>query len=373
MKTWKFILAGFVLFFLLVLVLQPVTEDRPAVAAIPSSFVVTGVERVAKLTGSGSVSATDSRFGVLGTDLGIMWDNGQGQVMLAFGDTYGQGWSGCGTGPDWADWRSNVLALSSTSDPAQGLYFSSMSQDKAGHAGELLPALKVDGVEHTVIPTAGISIGTRNYLYYMSVNHWGQPGTWYTNYSGVAYSDDNGQNWTVSPLRWENNGLFWNNNFQQTALVKEGGYVYLFGTPNGRFGNAYLGRVPQDQLLDKESYRYWDGENWQRDEASALPIVAGPVGELSVQYNSYFGRWLMTYLDESQGAIVLRDAPHLDGPWTDKIVLASSKVYPQLYGGFIHPWFNNGPDLYFTMSQWCSPEISYNVSWMHARLALRAG
>src|SRR5215213_1249986 len=67
-------------------------------AGIPSSFAVSDVYRVAQITGEGSVNDTASRNNLLGTDLGIAWDDGQGQVMVAFGDTYGAGWSGCGAG-----------------------------------------------------------------------------------------------------------------------------------------------------------------------------------------------------------------------------------------------------------------------------------
>lgn len=64
---------------------------------------------LAKVTGPGSINQTDIKYQVIGTDLGTMWDSGQGQVMVAFGDTYGQGWGGHGGGPRTADWRCNVL------------------------------------------------------------------------------------------------------------------------------------------------------------------------------------------------------------------------------------------------------------------------
>jgi hypothetical protein len=46
------------------------------------------------------------------------------------------------------------------------------------------------------------------------------------------------------------------------ALARSAGYVYMVGTPNGRFGNAYLARVPEQQVLDKKAWRYWDGRSW---------------------------------------------------------------------------------------------------------------
>ena len=44
------------------------------------------------VTGPDSPNDTIRRFAITGTDLGIMWDNGDPvnrQVLMAFGDTYG--------------------------------------------------------------------------------------------------------------------------------------------------------------------------------------------------------------------------------------------------------------------------------------------
>ncbi|BDI29501.1 hypothetical protein CCAX7_15520 [Capsulimonas corticalis] len=307
---------------------------------------------------------TDQSDALLGTDLGILWDGGDGEIRVVFGDTYGKGWGGNGAGPSEADWRSNVLALSRDADPATGLAFSRMIHDTPGHAKELLRAQRNEK-EWTIIPTAGVSVGARQFLHYMAVRHWGAPGYWDTNEGGMAYSDDGGATWTrpSTPL-WPNTPAG-DSKFQQAAFAKIGETVYLLGTPNGRHGDAYLARVPGSAMLDGAAYQYWDGSVWRTgDEAAARPVVRGPIAELSVAYNSYFHRWLMVTLDENRHALVLRDAPALIGPWTDGKILASAQDFPALYGGYIDPIHNAGPDLYFTMSQW----TPYNVFWMHASL-----
>lgn len=87
----------------------------------------------------------------------------------------------------------------------------------------------------------------------------------------------------------------------------------MFGRPNGRFGDAYLARVPENHLLNKTAYQYWDGAVWQtNNEAAAVPIVIAPVAELSVQFTSNFGRWIMTYFDERRAAIILRELAELN-------------------------------------------------------------
>ena len=178
----------------------PADQSPPAQAtAVPSP-----VERIAKLTGPESINDTEARFALKATDLGVLWDNGSGEILTAFGDSYGSGWTGPGGGAgDQAtiDWRCNLLFRSKDRNLADGMTLDSAAEDRPGHAKEFLPCKKIDRDEHTVIPTAGISVGKRQYVQYMSVNYWGPAGSWFTNYSGFAYSDDNGENWTKDPRR----------------------------------------------------------------------------------------------------------------------------------------------------------------------------
>ncbi len=315
---------------------------------------------VAKMTGPKSTSATDARWKVTGTDLGIMWDNGQGEILTAFGDTFGD-WNGPGGGG--GDWRSNVLLRSSDTDLSDGITFDSAVEDAPGHAGEIIPSLKINGQEMTTIPTAGIAVGSRQYLAFMSVRQWGAPGAWDTNFSRIAYSDDNGQTWNSTDGPQWTNTADGQHPFQMVAFEKHDGYVYMFGTPNGRFGAAHVARVPEAQVLDKSAYSYWNGTTWVLgDDTAAVAIVPPNVAELSVQYSEHTGGWLMTYLDQNLD-LVLRTAPSPEGPWAPSQRLASFADYPGLYGGYMHPWSQDG-DLYFALSQW----EPYNVYLMRAEI-----
>src|SRR5687768_16936191 len=237
---------------------------------------------VEKMTGPKSLSATDTRWRVTGTDLGIMWDNGQGEILTAFGDTFGD-WSGPGGGG--GDWRSNVLLRSSDTDLSDGMSFDSAVEDAPGHAAEIIPSLKINGQEMTTIPTAGIAVGDRQYLAFMSVRQWGAPGAWDTNYSRIAYSDDNGETWNSTDGPQWTNTADGQHPFQMVAFERHDGYVYMFGTPNGRLGAAHVARVPEAQVLDKSAYSYWNGSSWVLgDDTAAAPIVPPNVAELSVQY-----------------------------------------------------------------------------------------
>ena len=54
------------------------------------------------------------------------------------------------------------------------------------------------------------------------------------------------------------------------GMRQKGGTIYVFGTQNGRNGPASVAKVPAQKLLDKASYRYWDGASWSKDESCKI-------------------------------------------------------------------------------------------------------
>ena len=264
-------------------------RTRATFAVLTAGAVLLGAQAVASVTGLGQREPLaghrhrrddrhggrdehgDSKWDITATDLGIMWDDGAGGVLTAFGDTFGI-WGGPGGGGD--DWRSNVLLHSTDTDLTDGMEFDSAVLDAPGHAGEIIPSLKVPGTEHTTIPTAGIEVGGVQYLAYMSVRQWGPPGMWDTNFSRIAYSSDGGDTWnsTDGPT-WNNPGAETSTGthpFQMVAFAKRDGYVYMFGTPNGRFGAAHVSRVAEASILDKAAYEYWTGSAWETGAVAEL-------------------------------------------------------------------------------------------------------
>jgi hypothetical protein len=306
-----------------------------------------------QVTGPGSPNRTYQRWNVGGTDLGHTFFH-QGDLYMVFGDTYGR---------ERGDWRSNTMAkIADIETPREGLEIEGFISDAGGHAVELLSSQKVYWVERTVIPTNGISTGSRMFLHYMSVRRWVAPGRWRINHAGLAYSDDDGTTWTKTGPMWDETS-----NFAQVAFVRHDGdpdHVYLFGVPAGRFGAAKLGRVPVDAVLQAHRYEYWDGEGWSAHESDAVAVVPQPVGELSVVWNDFLDRWLMMYLDQDLRAVVIRTAEHLTGPWSDERLVTTAREHPQLYAPFIIPFESDEPDVFFTMSRW----DSYNVFLMHMQL-----
>lgn len=317
-------------------------------------------ERIEQVTGAGTANRTDERFAVTATDLGILWDAGGGRVFALFGDTFGAGWGGRGAGPGSADWRSNVLAWSTARDLSGGLPFDGVVERPEGGAAQVIPSGRR---EVTVIPNSAITVDGTHYVHYMSVREWGRPGHWRTNHAGIAVSTDDGRTWDKPrSARWKNRDG--RSRFQIGAFARDAGAVHLFGTTNGRHDVPYLARVEPARLLHADAWEYWDGRDWRDDERHAAPVFDGSVGEMSVGYHSGFGLWLMMHLDEPRKGIVLRSAPSLTGPWSEGEVVVSGEEYPAIYGGFLHPWSLEGPELYYLVSQW----EPYNVFLTRTRL-----
>ncbi len=341
---------------------DPPTEPAPLSAVRPVPRI-SAVTEVAKQTGANSINRTDKRWQVEGTDLGIMWESAPGEIATVFGDTIGRGFHP--PGGMGLDWRSNVLAFSTDRDLADGMTYDRMVTDDRCHAAEVLSSRKLDNVEVTTIPTSGFALGERQYLSYMSIRTWNSiPGTFFTNYGGIAYSDDHGQTWTKDPYaRWDN--IFGLANFQVSAMVPQGDYVYMFGTPNTRLGSVGLARVPKDQLLNTTAYQYWRDGDWTPvgGFGAASTIVDAPVGELSVRFDTSRNVWQMSYLDTAKAALVVRESDAPQGGWSEGAPTVTVREYPELYGGFIHPW-SSGSDLYFNISTWSD----YNVYLVHATI-----
>lgn len=355
----------------------------PAAATTPPAAAVVGrTSRVSWVNGPYSANNTFARFGISGADLGIMWDNGQtgpnNQILMAFGDTFGN----CGR-PD-QEWRHNTLFRSSSRDLTAGMSVpdpqlgniyagSPVTAIRPNFSKEIISSLGLVPAEASIIPTAGISIGTTQYIDFMSVRAWGSPGRWSTNFSAIAFSNDNGENWTVarSTIRPSffsavpGYRFVWGyQNFQQNAYVRQGGYVYSLGTTSGRGGMAFLSRVPENSILDLSRYEYYTPLGWRRGKPFlAIQVIWDATSELSIAWNAYLRKFIVLYTDFFNN-VVMRTADTPAGRWSWPTVLLPSTAVPGgTYAPYIHPW-SSGRDLYFTLSLWSA----YSVLLMHTTL-----
>jgi len=360
---------------------QPAAVAQPA-AEPPPPPAPPGTTVVGWVTGLDSGENTLGRFGISGTDLGIMWDNGDAanhQVMMAFGDTYGY----CVV--HGHQWRFNTLMRTQDGTLAHGIKvadgsvsnpYSGSPQWVPGFSKQVIPSMRWAQRERGVIPTAGIAVGRTQLMNFMSIKNWDSDGRWTTNYSALAVSNDNGQTWGVYPgtVRTPTpdslpNAAYapGNENFQQGAFLKTGdGYLYSFGTPSGRGGSVYLSRVPQSQAPDLTKYEYWnaDSNSWvPTNPAAATVVIPGPVGEMSAQYNTYLKQFVVLYCN-GIGDVVMRTAPAPQGPWGPEQMLVSGTALPGgIYAPYLHPW-STGKELYYNLSLWSA----YNVMLMRTVL-----
>jgi len=329
---------------------------------------VINTTRVAREIGYGAINNT-KQYGICGTDLGSMF-SWNGKTYIAFGDTVDYPAASCPENLDSgraSNWRSSVMAVTSDTTPVDGLTFDNWITGTDGKAKELFGE---DTGAVTVIPTYGITVGNTAYLYYMQVTNWGGPGGWTCNYSSIATSSDQGQNWNK-----QNSIIQWGpGNFNQVALLKKDGYIYVFGIPCGRFGSVKLARVEEAKILDKSQYQYFSGFDpssnpvWvTNNETAAFTIVGGPGGELSVRWNEWLGSYIMMYLDDPKGKIVIREAPNLWGPWSEPLTVTTGAEYPSLYGAYMFDGYqeNSGETIYFRMSQFFP---IYSTFWMKTTL-----
>ncbi|HEY9267628.1 MAG TPA: DUF4185 domain-containing protein [Mycobacterium sp.] len=363
--------------------------------------------------GDKTLANTYNRFQVHGTDVGVMWDNGmvddpstpdinEHQVLIAVGDTFG---SANMTGR----WIYNTLFRSSDDDLSDGMTI----PDGEWFNGNMFGGAPLSGPTQarpiinrpswapnsvTLIPTAGVSLptevtedtpfGTIQYVSFMSVSKWGTAGRWTTNYSAIAYSTDNGENFTVARGSVRYNSFFSSNkNFQQSAFVMgDDGYVYMYGTPNGRQGAAYLARVTPDDILNVSKYEYykvastgWFGTTpakWVVGNPKSASAIIGQSGsrtqpgytvsEMSVQYNEYLQKYIVLYGDQNN-SIVMRTADTPEGAWSEATVLMKQQN-GGIYAPMMHPWspstLGTGTDLYWNLSLWSE----YNIMLMRTDL-----
>ncbi|GEE01051.1 hypothetical protein nbrc107696_14970 [Gordonia spumicola] len=337
------------------------------------------------VTGPRGPNATFSRFGISGTDLSIAWDNGSGQTLMAFGDTFGD----CTVAGK--QWRHNVLLRTDDTDLSNGLTVAdgvpgdvtsgaSVAAGSPRFARQMIGAIGWPGVEVTTIPTAAISIGGKQYVNYMSVRSWGSAGVWDTNFSAIAVSSDNGQTWVTDPSTLRVNSPVavplpdgWPSvrpddaKFQQGAYVEghgaDAGWIFQYGTPNGRYGAAYVARFRPSDVLNLSAYEYWTGSTWSSNVDDVRAIVGAPVTEMSVAWSAYLGKYVMV---DSPLNVHLRTADRPQGPWSLPRPLFPSTI--GVYAPMMLPSSpalrGTGPELYMNASRWGD----YNVLLLRSRL-----
>jgi autotransporter-associated beta strand protein len=362
------------------LLIPPAIAAFLAAGALPclaSDRDITGVsyEYVARLTGTPSVNNTagtsSGGVDIGGCDLGHTV-NYNGKTYFLLGDTF----SG-ETPTEGGNWRNNTMAYSTDSTPSNGITFDGwVYQNTAtGAARQVISATHANGIISN-IPTGAVAVNGSVYAWYMAVNHWGDAGDWTLDHAGLARWDGNvSQSFsTVSGF-----SIAGTSNFGMVAASQrspyenvQDEYVYIWGTPSGRYGGVKLARVLPANIENLSSYQYYNGAvngqpQWGSSEVSAALLIAGPVGEMSVMYNRALSAWTLLTKTANGLSIYQSDTPW--GTWSAVGTVTGSSLSGR-YAPYMNPWYveNDGKSFYFTMSYWST----YDVYWYKATLTTTA-
>ena len=301
-------------------------DDREpfAEADEPSAKVaqITGETDSQPTAAGGTLSASASRSGVRGTDLGVRIDHA-GETFLLFGDTH---W----TRP-WLGTRDAVGRVHDpdAERPAVSLHGSPLRLRGGGTT-----------MREYDVPLDAFGLGDDLFVFHTS-NHFRDAQVMGRS---VLTRARPGRLRIDPAARWSPVGLrvlatFSDHRFINVTVQRVGGELLLWGTGAYRADDVRLARVDltapgvADGLRRSSvepflaAVRYWAGpRRWSAVEADAVPLFTpGALGELSVRWVPAVGLYLMLTMsgpeDPIGAAVVLRAASEPWGPWSPRIRL----------------------------------------------------
>lgn len=239
----------------------------------------------------------------------------------------------------------NTGLICRSKDAASGLTDFTYLTDESGELRQLIPLAPDEKPgEYHIWAMHGCCIDMKVYLYYIRVRILPE-GQWPYKFdvagSGLAvanYPD-------LIFKRLENNSstILWQKDeplFGVSVLpVKQDGFVYIYGSYLKDWKHhCALARVPFDSIEYLSYYEYLitPKPEWSVDQTKAISIMEGMPTEMSVSFNPYLGCYLAVHSWETKGQIVGRTALHPWGPWSDPVILWTSKVplrNPLVYNG----------------------------------------
>jgi hypothetical protein len=282
-----------------------------------------------------TLSLTETRYGIRGTDLGNSFEH-NGRVYFLFGDTVGR-----------LDHALDTIATTDAIDPEQGVRLDFLM------AGPDYLTIQPPGISMGAfeVPVAGVSLGGRMYVA-VSTNHSQDRSTdrsVLTRFTLPA---------TFQPLRTISQlpaGHFVKMSVHTQpgpiAGTPAGGpFVFVWGTGVYRQSDAYLSVVPVAQFETGKGTMYFAGmdaagaPSWSENESEAKPIVQnGTLGDLSVTWCKGLGLWLMTYDRRAPTrGIAFSYSRTPWGPWSAPQILFN--VANDGIGRFIHNPNGSPPD-----------------------------
>jgi hypothetical protein len=306
-----------------------------------------------------TLSRTETRYGLAGTDLGSSFEH-DGRVYFLFGDTVGS----LGGAPD-------TIGVTDARDPESGVRLDFLTT--AARSAPLMPrgrgrAGRVPAGEHQYltieppgismgafeVPVAGLSLDGRMYVV-VSTNH-----------TDDRQISDRSVLTTFTPPSTFRPGRtisqLPSGRFVKMSLrvapspvdgVPAGGlFVFMWGTGAYRRSDTYFAVVPVASFESGRGTRFFAGldsggrPTWSEQESNAKPVVrTGAMGDVSVTWCAPLNLWLMTFDSRPPAAPGIQFAYSSTpwGPWSTPETIFHPLRDPGL-GVFIHNPRRSPPD-----------------------------
>ena len=283
-----------------------------------------------------TVNQTETRFGLVGNDLGYSFEH-NGKLFFLFGDSMPtatfNGKPNLGKDPPRTPDDNDAIAFSTDATISQCLKLNFITDSIGAYKNPVVlnaqgqPAITLRAFE---IPVAGISDNGKMYVIF-ATNHNGA----FATRTVVGESDDSAN--TFHYLYDFSKGA--DAKFINVAIASStDGYLYFWGTQGGnlyRKSPPFLARKPIGSMNSLNGIEYFHAVNsdgmpvFMPDENDATPLfhdmaqqqIADCMGELGVEWNPFIKRWVMLYncLNDTSAnprGIYMRLASQPWGPWS---------------------------------------------------------
>ncbi|KAK4643712.1 hypothetical protein QC761_405800 [Podospora bellae-mahoneyi] len=130
-------------------------------------------------------------------------------------------------------------------------------------------------------------------------------------------------------------------------------YIYIWGGPPdyitdwSTINYHYLARVKAKKAFDLGAYEYYWGKQkgWRKqvlDRFDTETSVMWGSGQGQVHWSEYWGCYLLVHLGIAGGAVFIRTADNLEGPWTPDVQIFQAMPIDDglVYAGVAHPYLD---------------------------------
>jgi hypothetical protein len=282
----------------------------------------------------------------LGADAAFSIDLGHGRVLWIFEDSFVARRPGATR--KQSTFVHNTVAIQHGYDPSRAAIKFYWRHAASGPA-EIFPS---EG-NVWMWPSAGIRLGNTLLLFAERVtsstaaDSLGFKGIGWNAYT-VSNPDDDPSHWTLKKVAQVDDSVI-----MASAVLRDDHSILLFGQSDVAH-DLYAARLSTQSAAsgNLNHLQWWTGTGWQSSASLRKPLIHDAGTETSVQRDPQ-GAGFLEVNSQGFGAsdIVLRRAPHIEGPWSAPTILyrppESDAPDPFVYAGKSHPELK-GADLILT-------------------------